>query len=170
MKSTYQILLIILAVLCIGSCKKDAIVQSKIDYERFNDYITRYPSKPVSRCKDLYFDLGFTVPQGNLPAGLIETTPPIGGSYELTTNGRRIKFSKFDIKHNVRYTVDFNVGMLTEMPVGLETFTFPLEAERQTLDIVMDPPINQSMEKVSYSGDVNYAVRQKKFSLCYSRY
>lgn len=158
MKSTYSVLLAILSILCIYSCKTDEVKQAKIDYEKFNDYITRYPSGPLSRCSDLTIDLGFTVPQGQLPSGLINVTPSMGGSYKLSSNGRRIQLVNAQMKHNTRYSVDFNVGLLTEMPVGLETFTFPLEAERQTLDIVMDPPINQSMDLVSYSGKVNYAV------------
>ncbi len=158
MKSTYSLLIVILSVLCLFSCKREAVQQSKIDYEKFNDYITKYPSGPISRCSDLSIDLGFTVPQGTLPVGLIDVTPPMGGNYQLSSNGRRVKLVNAEIKHNVTYTVDFNIGLLTEMPAGLETFTFPIEAQRQTLDIVMDPPINQSMEQVSYSGEVKYGM------------
>ena len=158
MKSTFSFLVVILSVLCLFSCKKEQVEQSKIDYEKFNDYITRYPSGPISRCSDLSIDLGFEVPQGPLPAGLIDVTPSMGGSYRLSSNGRRVSLTNAKMKHNVTYSVDFNVGLLTEMPVGLETFTFPVEAQRQTLDIVMDPPINQSMDEVSYSGVVKFGM------------
>lgn len=146
------------ALLLISACKTDPVVQSKIDYERFNNYITGYTQSPVSRCGHLSIDLGFVVESEELPAGLFEITPTMGGEVVLNANKTRITLQNPQIKHNVVYTVRFNIGLLTEMPAGLETFTFPLRAEQQALDIAMDAPVNQSMEVVSYSGKVNFSV------------
>jgi len=131
-------------------CKKTAIEQSKIDYEKYNNYISGYSQSPISRCDDLFINLGFQLPAGALPSDLIRVNPEIGGRYKVGNGRKRIILTDADIKHNVKYTVHFNIGKLKEMPKGMETFTFPLEAKRQNWDILMEPPINASMDYVSY--------------------
>ncbi len=152
-------LFVILITFLITSCKKSAIDESKIEYKKFTNYITGYSQSPVSRCDDVFVKLGFQLPEGYiLPSGLFEISPPIGGNYQLTSSGKQIRIKNADIKHNVEYNVKFNVGMLTEMPIDMQSFSFPLEAQTQTWDITMDPPVNKSMEKVSYSGVVKFGV------------
>ncbi len=157
MKRLHYYLLTLISLCVLSACKKDKITQAQVDYQKFDNYITKYPQGPVSRCGNIAINLGFEVEMESLPVGLIEVEPPISGQFLLQNSGRQIVIQDPQLKHNVNYTVKFNIGQLTEMPQGLETFTFPLEAKRQTLDIKMEPPINFSMTSVQYSGEVVYA-------------
>lgn len=141
------------------SCRQSTIDKSKKNYEKFNNYITGYSQSPISRCSDIYVDLGFQIPNDvAIPSSLIEVTPNIGGQYVLNQSRNRIILKNPMIKHNVSYSVDFNIGLLKEMPDEMGTFSFPLEAERQTWDVLMQAPVNHSMEYVSYKGEVNFGV------------
>ncbi len=159
MRPTNILKLLALCFLLGISCKKDPIEQSKVDFEKFKSYITNYPTRPVSRCRDVSVYLGFELAEGtSLPAGLFDISPPIGGNYELSRNRKRISIINAQIKHNTQYQVKFNIGKLTEMPAGMNTFSFPMEAERQAWDLEVSPPTNTSMEKVVYKGTVKYGV------------
>ncbi len=159
MNTTNQLLsLLFYCMIAVLGCKKSTLDQSKIDYEKFTDYITDYSQSPMSRCRDVYVNLSFQLPDVSLPSNLFEVTPSIGGKVVLSNNGRRITIKNPDIKHNVDYIVKFNIGLLTQMPNGMQSFTFPLLAEAQSWDINMQPPINQSMDDVTYSGEVKYGV------------
>ncbi len=159
MKSPTQTILFLVLTILLFSCKQSPIDKSKKDYEKFNNYISGYSQSPISRCSDLYIDLAFALPPNQpLPRGLLEVTPQVGGNYQVTNAGRRISLKNADIKHNVIYSVKFNIGMLKEMPVGMSSFTFPLEAQRQSWDIILNPPVNNSMDYVTYTGEVKFGV------------
>lgn len=152
-----RIALFLLVALSIVSCRQSLIEKSKKEYEKFNNYITSYSQSPISRCSDVRISLNFNVDNTQpLPVNLLEIKPAVGGHYVVGQNKRSIILKNADFKHNVAYTVKFNIGKLTEMPSGMQSFTFPLEVKKQTWDILMDPPLNTSMEYVTYSGKIKY--------------
>ena len=144
-------------------CTQSPIDKSKEEYEKFNNFIEGYSQSPMSRCENLYVDLSFAIePNLALPSDLFEITPDIGGTYQLSGSRKRIYLVNADIKHNVSYSVKFNIGKLKEMPDGMGSFTFPLEAEKQSWDIILSPPVNNSMEFVTYTGQVKFGVCEPK--------
>ncbi len=145
--------LLTLITVTIASCKKEKVS----NYDNFSTYISDYSTSPISRCQDISIKLGFKPPENTIvPSNIITTTPDMGGVVEYK-NGR-IYLRNPVIKHNIKYQVKFYIGAITEMPSGMDYFEFPLEAERQAWDIQMEAPINNSMEYVTYSGTIKYAL------------
>jgi len=157
-RSLVLLLLASCFLLTLNSCKDDPIQQSKKDFEKFKNYISNYPKAPVDRCRDIYIYLKFPVAdEVQISHDLFEITPSPGGYASFGNNRKSVIIRNAKIEHNVKYKVKFNIGKLTQMPNGLESFEFPLEAARQSWELSIAPPSINSMDVVRFEGKVKYA-------------
>lgn len=153
-----KLLFVFFGFLFIFSCKpKDQQPSQAKNPEIFNNYITNHSQSPVSRCKDIYIQLGFKIPDSiKINHDLITVVPPIGGIISLNEDSTRVYIRNAQIKHNIKYKLKFNIGQLTEMPKGMETYEFDFEAKRQSWNLSLNAPISSSMEKIDITGTIKY--------------
>ena len=159
MKLHFVLLLLFSFFLLECTHKNDLPEHQKSNIDLFGQYIIGYSQSPVSRCNDLYIHLAFKIPDSiTISPNLITSTPDIGGQVQISKDRKTIQIVHPSIKHNVRYEIAFHIHQLTQMPKGLETFRFKLEAKRQSWRIVMQPPVCESMDIIRLKGKIVYDV------------
>ena len=154
-----NILFLLAAILMLHSCKRDTnSTESTNNYKNFDNFITGHSQSPVSRCSDIFINLGFKIPDSIvIRQNLITSQPNLGGNIVINKERNRITLKNPTIKHNVKYHIKFNINQLTKMPRGMENFEFDIEAKRQVWDIRLDAPTSKSMEVVNIKGIIKYA-------------
>jgi len=149
-----------MSLLLLFSCKpkvKDQQPSQTNNSEIFNNYIVGHSQGLVSRCNDIYVHLGFKIPDSvKINNNLMTISPIIGGEIILNENRDRVSIVGANIKHNVKYKLKFNIGDITEIPKGMETFEFNFEAKRQAWNLTVNAPVSKSMKTVDITGKIKY--------------
>lgn len=160
-----KLTLFLCLVFVLNACKNAAPVSSIDDY---TGIIVGHTGSPVSRCGEIYIDLGFPVDTSLLTNDLLTFDPPLQGTLVPGNTLTRLVYKNADIKHNVRYTASFRIGDLIDLPKDMHVYRFSLESMRQTWDLQLEPPVGRSMDEVFYNGKVKFVDCEPDPSIFYN--
>ncbi|MBL7962257.1 MAG: hypothetical protein JNM31_00300 [Flavobacteriales bacterium] len=121
----------------LASCDRTA--RTNLPDPAFAPYITAFTSGRISAVSPIRVrladDLRMRDTSRSVPAGLFKFDPPVDGTTTWEDERTLVFRPNERLGSNARYSVDFALGSVAQVPKGMERFQFQVEVIQQAIDV-----------------------------------